>query len=114
MASLIHASGSGYFPFCISEDSWMYNLQLLKPKQSRLKTKIEKLILNKLKKEGMIESITHYSLELKAPQREVMKRFIELWKESAQKYPEIDFKTCTDTNVEEMCARLKPSGIYSL
>ena len=87
------------FLYCISENSFLYNLQLLKPRQSRLKTVIERRILKKLKEEGLIETITHYSLELMAPQEEVMKRFIELWKEYEKEYQEINFKTCVDVGI---------------
>jgi len=84
------------FLYCISENSWKYNLQLLKPKQKRLKWTIERKILIQLKKEGFTDSVTHYSLELLKNKEEVIQRFVELWKEETKQYFDIDFKTCID------------------
>jgi len=65
-------------PFCISKNNKLTNLQLLSKEIHRQKSTADFKILKELRKEGYYEKITHYSVELLRPQKEVINRFIEL------------------------------------
>ena len=65
-------------PFCISEDSSEENLQLLTHKKHLEKSIIDRKILRILRETGFYEKITHYSLELLRPKKEVVAEFIRI------------------------------------
>jgi len=65
-------------PFCISADNNRKNLQLLKSNEHKNKSGKDRKILKQLRERGFYEKITHYSLELLKPQKEVIEEFIRL------------------------------------
>jgi len=66
-------------PFCISQDDSLSNLQLLTPRQHKLKSGLDRRITHQLRKKGMIESVTHYSIELKVPKEEAIQEYKKWW-----------------------------------
>lgn len=75
-------------PYCICEDDSLGNLRLLTHKQDKIKRSMDWNIINQLKEEGFIETLTHYSLELLCSPREVKERYLELREKYLKKHPE--------------------------
>ena len=68
-------------PYCLSGDNSKENLQLLKYMDHKRKTYKDRRIINILKKEGYVKTITFYLMEWHKPLEEIKKRYLELWEE---------------------------------
>lgn len=65
------------FPVCLGGSDELENLQLLKIKEHGIKTGKDRKIINQLLKEGYIERVTYYLMQLNRPLAEIKKEYFK-------------------------------------
>ena len=65
-------------PYCLCGDDSQENLKLIKWRDHKKISGENRKIVNKLKKRGLIEPVTHYSMEIKVPLNVIKKEFLRL------------------------------------